>query len=266
MNILKPKVYNGFDPTGWWMAEKLDGVRAEWDATGPEFMSKNDKHYYVPDQKVAEMPTIPFLRRLSGEFYLGRGRFQETVSIVRNQRMDMDEWDNIQYMIFELPIETYLFEERQNILNEYRHRLPFWCHIIQWFPVNSPEHFEEFYDDIICNSGEGVVLAKAESPYIFGRSSNQWKRTPTFTAEATVIGHTPGTGKHEGRCGALEVIAMPFNVNNRGILKFKVGTGLSDEQRENPPKLNSVITYSYKGLTSAGKPRHPAFLTVRDYE
>jgi DNA ligase-1 len=253
MKILKPKVYNGFDPTGWWMAEKDDGVRAEWDCV--EFMSKADKHYYVPDELVEQMP--PF--KLSGEWYLGRGQFQETVSIVRNQRQDMEEWGRLKFMVFEMPtIEDYPFETRQHLLEERKHLFPDFVHIIPWKECHHRDHMEVYFNWIIKNKGEGIVLSAPESLYEFKRSSNQWKRTPTFTAEATVEGYTPGTGKHEGRTGALLV--------NSAGLRFKVGTGLSDAQREDPPKIGDIITYSYKGLTAAGKPRHPAFITVRDYE
>jgi DNA ligase-1 len=256
MNILKPKVYNGFDPTGYWMAEKLDGVRAEWDGLG-SYMSKADKMYHVPfELRDDRMPNFP----LSGEWWLGRGRFQETVSIVRNQRMDMDEWGQLKFMVFELPtIEGYIFEERQNLLHERTQAYPDFLKIIPWFECQSPYHFDEFYDNILDEGGEGVVLSAPESLYEFKRSSNQWKRTPTFMDEAVVTGHTEGTGKHEGKCGALLVI-------HKDGRTFKVGTGLSDVERADPPPYGSVITYSYKGLTNAGKPRHPAYLTVRDYE
>jgi DNA ligase-1 len=84
-------------------------------------------------------------------------------------------------------------------------------------------------------------------------------------AEATVFGYNPGKGRNLGRCGSLQVKAMPFD-SSRGILSFNVGTGLQDADRENPPAIGSVITYSYKGLTNAGLPRHPAYKIKRDYE
>jgi|TARA_B110000285_G_C14836747_1_gene473440 DNA ligase-1 len=39
-------------------------------------------------------------------------------------------------------------------------------------------------------------------------------------------------------CGALMV------VNDKGV-KFKVGSGLTDKQRRNPPKKGSTITYKF---------------------
>ena len=40
--------------------------------------------------------------------------------------------------------------------------------------------------------------------------------------------------------------------------KFNVGTGLSDKQRRNPPKIGSIITYRFQELTRDGVPRFAA--------
>jgi DNA ligase-1 len=261
MDVLKPKTYNDFDPTGWWMAEKYDGVRAEWQGHGLDntFRSRNDKLFYVPRQMIREVPSTPWFARLSGEFWLGRGQFQKCVSIVRNQDEDMEQWRKIQYRIFDMPIDGYTFEERQQHLHERSYNMPHWMQPINWTECRSEDHFHAFKNGVLTAGGEGVVLMQAGSLYEAKRSSTCWKWTPTYTDEACVTGHTPGTGKHEGKVGALEVC----HVNG---MSFKVGTGLSDEQRENPPRIGAIITYSYKGLTTAGKPRFPAFVEVRDYE
>lgn len=46
--MLAEKWEEGMDPTGWWMAEKLDGVRAYWSGSG--FYSRQGNHFSgVPD-------------------------------------------------------------------------------------------------------------------------------------------------------------------------------------------------------------------------
>jgi DNA ligase 1 len=59
--------------------------------------------------------------------------------------------------------------------------------------------------------------------------------------------------------GALEVQAA----NGQ---RFKLGTGLSDAQRQQPPALGSTVTYRYRSVTPAGKPRFASFLRVHDGE
>ena len=48
--------------------------------------------------------------------------------------------------------------------------------------------------------------------------------------------------------------------------RFRLGTGLSDEQRRNPPKIGVTITYRYRDLTSTGLPKFASFLRVRESE
>lgn len=46
-------------------------------------------------------------------------------------------------------------------------------------------------------------------------------------------------------------------------VELKIGSGFSDEQRADPPKIGSIITYKYQNLTKNLKPRFPIFLRVR---
>jgi hypothetical protein len=40
---------------------------------------------------------------------------------------------------------------------------------------------------------------------------------------------------------------------------FNVGTGLSDKQRKNPPRVGAIITYRFQELTKDGVPRYERF-------
>ena len=61
------------DPTGWWMSEKLDGVRAYWD--GEAFVSRLGNQFFAPDWFVADLPADT----LDGELWVGRKKFQRTI-------------------------------------------------------------------------------------------------------------------------------------------------------------------------------------------
>src|SRR5262249_18432283 len=45
--LLAHKWENSHDPTGWWMSEKLDGIRAYWD--GEAFVSRLGNKFFAPD-------------------------------------------------------------------------------------------------------------------------------------------------------------------------------------------------------------------------
>jgi DNA ligase-1 len=74
-------------------------------------------------------------------------------------------------------------------------------------------------------------------------------------AEACVVEHLPGAGRHQGRLGALAV-QLPDGTS------FSVGTGFSDAQRENPPPIGSMITFRYQELSDRGVPRFPSFVRM----
>ena len=49
--------------------------------------------------------------------------------------------------------------------------------------------------------------------------------------------------------------------------KFFVGTGLSDAERKNPPKIGSIITFRYfEIIKKSGVPRFPSYLREKVVE
>jgi DNA ligase-1 len=104
--------------------------------------------------------------------------------------------------------------------------------------------------------GEGLVLHRGSSLYQSGRNADVLKVKSHQDAEAKVVGHEAGQGKHTQRTGALWV-ETPQG------LRFKLGTGLSDAQRENPPAVGQWVTYSYRGVTDKGVPRFASFVRIR---
>ena len=112
-----------------------------------------------------------------------------------------------------------------------------------------------FLDGICDMNGEGVMLRDPNAPYRGGRSADLLKVKRFYDDEATVIGIQTGTGRNEGRMGAL------CCKDSAGIT-FNVGSGFFDAMRDNPPRKGTIITYKYQEKTIAGKPRFPVFLRV----
>ena len=108
-------------PAGWFISEKMDGIRCFWDggisrglmaetvryantikdvnpqkATG--LWSRTGKVIHAPDWWLNHLPDFP----LDGELFLGRGKFQSTYSIVAKYTPTKD-WDLIDYRIFDSP-------------------------------------------------------------------------------------------------------------------------------------------------------------------
>ena len=93
--------------TGWWISEKLDGVRAYWD--GKELLSRTGNTYPAPDWFIKDFPKD---MHLDGELWCGRAKFQETVSIVRTE--GSENWKTVMYHVFDAPKISAGFEVVSN--------------------------------------------------------------------------------------------------------------------------------------------------------
>ncbi len=247
--VLLAETWDGVqDPTGWWLSEKLDGVRAYWD--GKRILSRLGNAFHAPDWFVANLPAHP----LDGELFLQRKSFQKTISIVRRQDKS-EQWKQIRFLIFDAPAHGGIFEARIKLLKS----LPPhpYAQILDHVACTGTAHLKEELARVEALGGEGVMLRQPGSKYVVGRSSTLLKVKSFLDAEAEIIAHLPGTGRHKGRLGALEV-----RLDNGTV--FSVGTGFSDKERDDPPPIGTVITFRYQELSDGGVPRFPSYVGVRD--
>lgn len=232
----------------WWMSEKLDGVRAYWD--GKRFLSRQGNEFMAPDWFTAGLPAQP----LDGELWMDRKQFQKTVSIVR--RMDRGKgWNGIRYVVFDAPEADGPFEERIACVNELLAPASEYVRALEQLRCRDAEHMRSELERIDSLGGEGVMLRKPGSLYEAGRSMSLLKVKKFHDAEALVLDHEAGRGRHKGRLGSLRV-QLPDGT------EFSVGTGLSDREREDPPAIGSTVTFRYQELSNAGVPRFPSFLRI----
>ena len=235
---------------GWWMSEKLDGVRAYWDGT--QFLSRQGNRFHAPAWFRERLPASP----LDGELWIDRGAFQRTVSIVRRQD-ETDLWSEVSYLVFDAPAVAEPFEARQKFLRSLLGRSrKAQVRVLEHQRCKSIDHVREELQRVEALGGEGLMLREPGSHYEAGRSHTLLKVKSFLDAEARVVGHQAGAGKHKGRLGAL-IVEMPDGK------QFAIGTGMSDAERANPPPIGSLVTYRYQELTDRGVPRFPSFLRVR---
>ena len=250
-NVLGPHV----DVTQYLVSEKFDGVRAVWDGKTLRFRSGRDVP--APAWWLAKLPATP----LDGELWLARGKFAELSGIVRTSSAVDTDWQRVNYLIFELPDEAGTlgtFEQRYSRIREVVAKAQ-WAslQVVEQTRVADRTELKRRLDRVVKAGGEGLMLHLANAPYVTGRSDVLLKLKPLLDTEATVVRHIPGKGRNAGRLGALEV-------RTRDGILFRLGTGFSDAQRDNPPPLGSLVTYTYRDVTPSGKPRFASFLRVRD--
>lgn len=239
------------DPTPYWISEKLDGVRARWD--GQALRLRNGAAIAAPAWFVAPLPGYP----LDGELWLGRCRFDELSGIVRRERPTDADWRAVRYMLFDLPGADGDFSQRLARMMQLVEAIGAdWIRVVPQQRLADRAALQTLFDAVVAGGGEGLMLHRADAHWSAGRSDALLKLTPFLDAEATVLAHLPGKGRHRGRLGALEVVDAAGR-------RFRIGSGLTDAQRVAPPAIGAVVIYRYRELTPRGQPRFPVFLRER---
>jgi DNA ligase-1 len=240
------------DPTPYLVSEKYDGVRALWD--GQTLRSRAGNVIAAPAWFLAKLPK----QALDGELWIGRGQFEKLSGFVRKTTPQDEEWRQIKYMIFELPDAPGTFAERYEQIKRIVAEARFPQLIaVEQFRLPDNAALKRKLAEIVRAGGEGLMLHRADAPYITGRNDALLKLKPLDDAEATVIGYVPGKGKYEGMMGALKVETADGK-------RFQIGTGFTDAVRTNPPAIGAQVTYTYRGFTNKGLPRFASFLRVRE--
>ena len=236
------------DPTPYLVSEKLDGVRALWDGKVLKFRS--GRLIAAPAWFLAALPKTP----LDGELWMGRRSFDALSGAVRRAEPVDAEWRRVSYQVFELPAAEGTFEQRAEAIKALSSDIVV---PIAQLRCKSNAELRAKLKQVVDAGGEGLMLHRADAPVASGRSDLLLKLKPLADAEAVVVGHEPGKGRLAGQLGALE-LQTPEGI------RFKLGTGLTDAQRREPPPVGATVTYRYRDLTPSGKPRFASFVRVAD--
>jgi DNA ligase-1 len=236
------------------VSEKLDGMRAIWD--GQQLTTRQGHPIHAPAWFTQAFPATP----LDGELWLGRGQFETLSSTVRQTRPNDAAWRQVAYYVFELPEAKGDFSKRtQQIVQIVKQARSPYLKSLPQFRVKDRQALKRTLAQIVAKRGEGLMLHRADAPYLTGRSQVLLKLKPQLDAEAKVIAHLPGKGKYQGKMGAL-LVETPNGI------RFKLGTGFSDAERAHPPPIGCQVTYTYRDVTNTGKPKFASFLRIRPSE
>jgi DNA ligase-1 len=236
----------------YWVSEKYDGVRGYWD--GQQLWTRGGERVIAPAWFTATLPAIP----MDGELWSGRGRFAHAVSTVRSQTPNDAAWRKMHFLVFDLPAHPGDFTTRLAAL---RKLLPLtaaaWVVAVPQQRATTHAALQALLDKTLRMGGEGLTLHRGASLYRGERNTDLLKFKAFDDADARVVAHVAGHGKHAGRMGAL-LVETPEG------RRFKLGGGFSDAQRDNPPAIGSWVSYRYDGTNPGGLPRSARFLRVRE--
>ena len=247
----------GISLSDYWVSEKYDGVRGYWD--GEKLLTRGGERIAAPAWFTAGWPREP----MDGELWAGHGQFARAVSTVRQQTPDDAAWRAMRFMVFDLPAHGGRFSDRIPALGGLVSRIDQpWVQAVAQFKVASHPALQALLARTVRSGGEGLMLHRGASPYKSGRNDDLLKAKTHEDTEARVVAHIPGKGKYAGVLGAL-LVEIPGR-DGKAAQRFKLGTGLSDEQRRNPPPVGSTVTYRFRGLNDSGIPRFASFMRTRE--
>jgi DNA ligase-1 len=219
------------------------------------------------------------------------GSFNKTVSEVR--RKDEQATDAVLCMFDVLPLATFTREEkkgcelagpwlkRRQRIEQLMTYAPMTTslRLLETQKVNSEEEIHTMYEEFRAKGLEGAIVKDPIALYHRRRNHAWTKIKAEESVDVPITGAIEGTGKYQGKLGALVV-------NYNGVA-VNVGSGLSDEQREefwdahkrdeqrcadgedgipvdDFELLNRTIEVEYHEVTPDGSLRHPRFKRFRD--
>ena len=249
------------DPTGFLMSEKLDGMRALWD--GARLWFRSGSAIAAPAFFTAALPRGT---ALDGELWLGRGRFQALISVVRQPAASDTAWREVRFAVFDAPGAPGGYAARMEAAAAALARgaaaagpaAPALAAAHSFTLCAGAAELAAELARVEALGGEGLMLRRAEALWRGGRSSDLLKVKSAADDEALVLAHERGAGRLAGRLGALVC-------RTRGGATFKVGSGFTDAERalDAAPAVGSVVTFRFLGVTDDGIPRFPTFVRER---
>ncbi|MCL9774949.1 DNA ligase [Vibrio methylphosphonaticus] len=237
--------------SSYYVSEKLDGIRAIW--TGSKLVTRSGRVLNAPDWFISELPDIS----VEGELWAGRGQFSKVQRTVLDTVPNDEQWQEIQYMLFDAPGHIGKFEQRYQFLTAFCQSFS-GSHLkcVEQMSFDSHKELQHYLESLTSVGSEGLMLKQKGERYHPGRNASLVKVKNVQDAEAIVVGYKPGKGKYEGKMGAILVELSDG-------ARFYIGSGFSDVDRSNPPKLGDTVTFKHNGWTVNGIPRFARYHRIR---
>lgn len=281
---------------GWYMSEKLDGMRVWWDGGVTRGLPKHHVPYAnlvkgigptvctglwsrlgnivpAPDWWLDTLPTGVYL---DGELYAGYEHRQKLLSWVKSDWITpkgSSPWRNIRICAYDVvpgPLMNmarrvraglYKWDVRQGSLGAnispgtpYRERHQMlrdelincpYADAHQQTVIIDRAHLGAEMANVLARGGEGLVIRDPYAMYVMERSKTCLKLKDYSDTEMVIVGHSGGLGRNAGRLGS-------YTCSFGGV--YVSVSGMTDDERERPLPIGTVITVRYRGLSVDGVP------------
>jgi DNA ligase-1 len=180
---------NQINVKGWFMSEKLDGIRAYWDGKG-NFWSKNAKIINVPES-FKQLPPFP----LDGELWCGYEDNQTSMVFLKMScgapkkiKNEEEMWEKVKFCVFDAPQIEGSYDKRHLFLKQ--NFTKFCNNNISLIPMQKckgKEHLQEHLEKNIKKGGEGIMIYNPVAHYHPGRCKHVLKVKKYYESTITFL-------------------------------------------------------------------------------
>jgi ATP-dependent DNA ligase len=186
------------------------------------------------------------LDRKTGNGILSKG-VKGTMSDKEAAMVRVTLWDAIPFTgfqagVFKTPYKERFMQLMQNV--DFLKGVSTIGHLVDivWTKeVNTQLEAQHIFEKFLAEGQEGTILKSKTNIWEDKRSKEQIKFKGELECDLVVVGWEEGTGKNKGRLGALVC------ESSDGLIQVNVGSGYSDEQREEYTKkvIGKIVTVKY---------------------
>ena len=250
---------------------KLDGMRFNAIVKGEvvEYRSRNGKELTIPN-KTFDMPFITMAKfygenmvfdgellvvdvagkpvnRQTGNGILSKS-IKGTMSEEEAKQVRATLWDAITFEKFSQGIDKEPYSARMSKLSNaisymrgQKGQIGHYIDLVWNKQVNDIVTAQKIFEKFLSDGQEGTILKSKDGIWEDKRSKTQIKFKGELECELKVVDWEEGTGKNVGRLGALVC------ESSDGVIRVNVGSGYSDEQRDEYTKkvIGKIITVKY---------------------
>ena len=250
---------------------KLDGMRFNAIVKGEvvEYRSRNGKELTIPN-KTFDMPFITMAKfygedmvfdgellvvdatgkpvnRQTGNGILSKS-IKGTMGVQEAVNVRATLWDAITFEKFSQGIDKEPYSARMSKLSNaisymrgQKGQIGHYIDLVWNKQVNDIATAQKIFEKFLAEGQEGTILKSKDGIWEDKRSKTQIKFKGELECELKVVDWEEGTGKNVGRLGALVC------ESSDGVIRVNVGSGYSDEQRDEYTKkvIGKIITVKY---------------------
>lgn len=245
-------------PTGWLMSEKKDGLRAVWH--NGKMYSRNGTEIILPHDWQIKLPPLSLDGELAVGSRQGSGLFRRKTpdpaawKAMGARFFVFDLYDPQQRMgVFENRMETYRQAIATAATSTHNPDVPNWVVPMAHIPCRKPADADAYYNVVLSDNGEGIVLRAPRSLYEPGRTATLLKRKETDTDTFVVQEIVPGKGKLSGKIGSIRVKRERDDAEC-----------FASSVTDPTVKQGDRVVIKFMGVSDTGVPRNASFVQIVD--